>query len=166
MEIRKSRPEDEAAIMRIFALAREYMITHGNATQWADGYPQRALLHEDILSGNSYVLEENGRIVGTFTFIIGAEPTYQRIETGAWHSDKPYGTIHRLASDGTARGIAKACFSFCRDKIDYLRIDTHRNNLTMQAAIKKFGFRECGTIFVRDGSERIAYDYLTKDFGR
>ena len=150
--------------MRIFAAARAYMLAHENETQWADGYPGKELLHEDMQNGNCYVLEENGRIVGTFTFIIGEEPTYQRIENGAWHSDKPYGTIHRLASDGTVRGVAKACFSFCRDKIDYLRIDTHRDNLTMQAAIKKFGFQECGTIFVRDGSERIAYDYLTKDY--
>ena len=164
MEIRKSRPEDEAEIMRIFASAREYMTAHGNETQWADGYPGEELVHEDIQNGNSYVFLENGRIVGTFTFIIGKEPTYQRIENGTWHSDKPYGTVHRLASDGTVKGIAKACFFFCRDKIDCLRIDTHRDNRTMQAAIKRFGFRECGTIFVRDGSARIAYDYLTKDF--
>lgn len=164
MEIRKSRPEDEAENMRIFTSAREYMPAHGNETQWADGYPGKELVHKDIQNGTSYVFTENGRMVGTFTFIIGKEPTYQRIENGAWHSDKPYGTVHRLASDGTVRGIAKVCFSFCCDKIDCLRIDTHRDNRTMQAAIKKFGFRECGTIFVRDGSARIAYDYLTKEF--
>lgn len=159
LKIRKSRPKDEAAIMRIFALAREYMVAHGNETQWTDGYPEKDLLHEDILAGNSYVFERNGKIVGTFTFIIGAEPTYRRIENGAWHCDKSYGTIHRLASDGTARGIAKACFSFCSDRIDYLRTDTHRDNLTMQGAMEAFGFQRCGTVFVRGGAERIAYDY-------
>ena len=98
--------------------------------------------------------------VGTFTLIVGEEPNYQRIENGAWHSDKPYGTIHRMASSGAAKGIAKACFAFCCEQIDYLRIDTHRENLTMQAAIQQFGFRKCGTIFVENGTERIAYDYL------
>lgn len=159
LKIRKSRPEDEDTIMAIFALARDYMIAHGNKMQWTDGYPGKEVLHEDVLSGNNYVFEKRGKIVGTFTFIIGAEPTYQRIENGAWHSDKPYGTIHRLASDGTARGLARACFSFCSDRIDYLRIDTHMDNLTMQRAIESFGFQKCGTIFVRNGAERIAYDY-------
>ena len=139
------------------------MIAHGNETQWIDGYPGKEQLRADIPRGSCYVFEEDGRIVGTFTLIIGIEPNYQRIENGAWHSDKPYGTIHRIASDGTVRGLAKACFSFCRAQIDYLRIDTHRDNLTMQAAIQKFGFRECGTIYVEDGTERIAYDYLRND---
>lgn len=163
MEIRKSRPEDEAAIMKIFAAARAYMMAHGNPTQWTEGYPGRNLLREDILGGNSYVLEEKGTIVGTFSFILGDEPTYQRIENGAWHFDKPYGTIHRLASDGSARGIARACFTYCLDQIDYLRIDTHRDNHTMQAAIQKFGFQKCGTIFVRGRAEWIAYDCWRTD---
>lgn len=160
LKIRKSRPEDEDTIMRIFALARDYMVAHGNKMQWTNGYPGKELLHQDILGGNSYVFEKNRKIIGTFTFLIGAEPTYQRIEDGAWHADKPYGTIHRLASDGTARGIAKACFSFCSGRIDYLRIDTHKDNLAMQGAIEAFGFQKCGTIFVRDGTKRIAYDYF------
>lgn len=38
-------------------------------------------------------------------------------------------------------------------------IDTHKKNLSMRAAIEKFGFQFCGNIYVRNGSERIAYDY-------
>lgn len=30
----------------------------------------------------------------------------------------------------------------------------------MQAAIEKYGFQKCGIIYVRDGAERIAYDYM------
>ena len=30
----------------------------------------------------------------------------------------------------------------------------------MQAAIEKYGFRKCGIIHVKNGSERIAYDYI------
>lgn len=32
----------------------------------------------------------------------------------------------------------------------------------MQTAIERFGFRKCGNIYVRDGTERIAYDYLNE----
>ena len=91
-------------------------------------------------------------------FIVGEDPTYQKIEHGAWHSAETYGTIHRLASDGQAKGIAKICFDFCKTKCRYLRIDTHQDNKPMQAAILKYGFQKCGIIHVANGSERIAFD--------
>ena len=37
LKIRKSRPEDEDTIMRIFALARDCMAAHGNKMQWTNG---------------------------------------------------------------------------------------------------------------------------------
>ena len=52
-----------------------------------------------------YAVEINGRFCGAFVFFIGEEPTYRIIEDGAWIDDGPYGTIHRVASDGTERGI-------------------------------------------------------------
>ena len=147
MEIRKSTPEDIPAILHIFSVAKQFMIAQGNATQWGKrlsrfgrpgaGHPQRKQL----------------------SFIIGTEPNYQNIKDGAWHDSRLYGTIHRLASGGSVKGIAKTCFAYCSEQINYLRIDTHKNNLSMQAAIQKFGFRQCGIIYVEDGTERIAYDY-------
>lgn len=160
MEIRKSAPGDAEEILRLFAAARAFMVAHGNATQWTDGYPGRDVLTQDMRRGASYVLLEGGAIVGTFSLILGEEPTYQVIEDGHWRLDRPYGTIHRLASNGRARGVARACFDFCSGQIDYLRIDTHRDNLPMQAAVEKYGFRRCGTIYVRDHSPRIAYDFV------
>lgn len=159
MEIRESTLEDIKDIMEIFEVARAYMKTHGNATQWVAGYPGEEVIKADIRNHNHYVMVEQGEIVGAFSFIIGDDPTYQVIKNGAWHEKREYGTIHRLASKGTTKGIARACFDFCVGKIDYLRIDTHKDNLSMQAAIEKFGFQKCGIIYVRDGSERIAYDY-------
>ena len=100
------------------------------------------------------------QIVGGFAFIIGREPNYAVIENGAWHSDQPYGTIHRIASNGQAKGIACACFDFCHSKIDCLRIDTHADNKPMQNAIGSYGFRYCGIIHVADGTPRNAYDLV------
>lgn len=159
MTIRKSTEKDIYQIMDIFAVARQYMEKNGNQTQWGNGYPGVDLIRSDIVTGNSYVIIEEGEVVGTFTFIIGEEPTYRIIENGNWHRNDTYGTIHRVASNGKKRGIAKMCFEYCSEQIDYLRIDTHKDNLAMQNAITKFGFRECGIIHVKDGSERIAYDY-------
>ena len=77
-------------------------------------------------------------------------------------SSAPYGTIHRVASDGSVRGITQACFDFCKQHCDYLRIDTHANNLPMQNAIEKAGFHRCGMVAMEDGSPRIAYDLIPR----
>lgn len=160
MKIRKSTLEDVDRILEIFTIAKGFMDAQGNTTQWEPGYPGRQVVEQDVENGNSYVMEENGKVVGTFAFILEEDPTYRVIEQGAWHSDKPYGTIHRVASDGSVKGIARTCFAYGLGKVDYLRVDTHQNNRSMQAAIRHFGFRECGIIHVRDGSPRIAFDYL------
>ena len=160
MNIRKSEEKDIPAIIEIFAQARVYMKTHGNPTQWEEGYPSETIAKNDIEKGNSYVCVENGEVVGTFTLIIGEDPTYKVIRQGAWRVDKLYGTIHRIASAGKVRGMAQKCFDFCANQIDYLRIDTHENNKSMQAAIKKYGFEPCGLIDTRDGTERRAFDYI------
>jgi len=160
MHIRKAEINDLPVIMNIYEKAKIFMRNNGNPTQWASGYPNEEVISKDIADGNLYVFIENNNIVGVFAFIIGDEPTYQRIENGNWHSTMEYGTIHRLASDGSTKGIAKSCFDFCRQKCNYLRIDTHRDNKPMLSAIRKYGFQECGIIYVHDGSERIAFDYI------
>ena len=38
-----------------------------------------------------------------------------------------------------------------------LRGDTHERNLPMRRAFERNGFERCGTIWVEDGSPRIAY---------
>lgn len=162
MDIIKSTKNDISEILNIFDIARDYMVSHGNATQWGKGYPGEDVLVRDIEDGNSYVITENGKIVGTFSFIIGDEPTYHVIKNGNWNQDRLYGTIHRLASSGETKGIARTCFDFCANQIDYIRIDTHKDNQAMQNAILHYGFVKCGNIYVRDGAERIAYDYSLK----
>lgn len=160
MEIRKSTTDDVPAILEIFRAAKAYMAAHGNPTQWGGDYPGLPELLPDIAWGDSYVLTENGTVVGTFSFIIGDEPTYQVLLNGRWHADRPYGTIHRLASSGTVRGVSRACFNFCTGLSDYVRVDTHADNRAMQAAIEDYGFRKCGNIYASSGTLRTAYDYV------
>ena len=135
MLIRKTLPEDVDTILNIFNTARQFMHANGNPTQWNANYPALEDLEPDIQNGNSYVCVENDKVVATFTLIIGDEPNYQLIENGNWRSEAPYGTVHRLASDGTTKGIARACF-------------------------KQNGFEECGIIYVSDGTPRIAYEFI------
>lgn len=162
MEIRRAVIVDLASMEQIYARARKFMITTGNPDQWDPSYPGRELLVKNITDGQAYVLEEKGRVHGTFAFIVGEEPTYTKICDGQWRKNETYGTVHRLASDGTVKGAGRACLTYCSDRQPYLRIDTHKNNLPMQKVIESFGFKRCGIITVR-GGERIAYDYIRSE---
>lgn len=105
MEIRKATEKDVERLMAIFERAREFMRRTGNMTQWIDGYPSLERVRRDIEEGNCYGVENGeGRVVGTFVAAEGEEPNYREIRDGEWLNDRPYVTIHRLASDGTERG--------------------------------------------------------------
>ena len=156
INIRHTENSDLTDVMRISEYARAQMKINGNPNQWRDTYPTEALIIDDIKNKNSYVIEKDGVICGVFAFIIGDDPTYQRIE-GQWKNNAPYGAIHRVASSGMMRGVFPACVKFCEAKISNLRVDTHFDNKIMQHQIEKSGFEKCGIIYIEDGSPRIAY---------
>ena len=156
INIRPTQSSDSADVMHIYEYARAQMKINGNPNQWRDTYPPEALITNDIKNKNSYVIEKDGVICGVFAFIIGDDPTYQRIE-GQWKNNAPYGAIHRVASSGTMRGVFPACVKFCEEKISNLRVDTHHDNKIMQHQIEKCGFEKCCIIYIKYGSPRIAY---------
>ncbi len=163
MDIRKSTLADLPRMMEIYEYARGFMAETGNPHQWGDeGYPKKELLEQDIEKGISYVIELDGRVCGVFVFIIGDDPTYAYIENGQWLNDEVYGTIHRIAGDGSCRGLLQECMKYCSMQVDNIRIDTHHDNKVMQGAIGKCGFEECGVIYVADGSPRIAYQKIIR----
>ena len=142
------------------------MRAHGNATQWPEGTPSAEQLAADIAAGGSYVCEVDGRVVATFAFLPGPDECYDVIEDGQWRSDTPYAVLHRVASDGTAHGIAAAMFAFAKERADHLRIDTHQDNLPMQGAIAKAGFKRAGIVYVSDGTPRVALIGCARHKGR
>lgn len=158
LQIRKATTADIDAIMACYDSARAYMRASGNASQWTNGYPSRELVAEDISQGAAYVgLDDNGEIVMAFAFFIGADPTYAVIEGGRWLNDLPYGTIHRLASNGSQHGMLRQCVDFCMSMTGNIRLDTHADNSTMLHAVGRLGFSRCGTIYCADGTPRIAF---------
>ena len=159
MHIRKARMDDLKNIMEIYGIAQDFMIESGNPNQWQHRYPAEDLIREDIDSEVCHLVFEGESPHGVFALLSGDEPTYQYIENGEWLNDKPYVTIHRIASDGRIRGIFDCAVDYCRSFCDDIRIDTHESNLIMQRMIEKKGFRRCGTIYVADGSPRMAYQW-------
>lgn len=142
-------------ILEVFELAKKIMRTNGNHSQWIDGYPSKELLDRDIKSDSLYVVEED-QIEAVFALIDGIDPTYIEIE-GAWLDDKPYATLHRIASRGQKKGVFSKILEFSATINSNLKIDTHKDNVIMQYAVEKAGFKYCGIIYVEDGSPRLAY---------
>ncbi len=160
--IRRSTPRDIDRIMEVYDVAKFYMRQSGNFQQWTGGYPDKDTILSDIARKNHYLAEDDeGNILMVFTFIIGTDPTYKVIENGAWLNDRPYGTIHRIASSGAQAGMLRACVRYCANMIDNIRIDTHADNGPMQNALHRLNFKFCGIIYLSDGSPRLAFQ---KDF--
>lgn len=157
--VRKATDADLARIEEIYAGARRFMAENGNPNQWRNNNPPVAQLKEDIRLGNLYVITAENCIHGVFYFYIGEDPTYNCIEDGEWRSNSQYGTIHRIAGDGSG-GVLRTAVEFARKKIGHLRIDTHEDNKIMQSAVMKQGFCRRGIIYIADGTPRIAYDFL------
>lgn len=155
--IRKSKIEDLPEIMTVYEYARAFMSRTGNPNQWIDGYPTENDILCDIKNDSHYVITlETGEIVGAFMFNIGVDSTYGIIE-GRWLNGDEYGVIHRLASNGKFKGIAKICFDYCFSEIGNIRVDTHHENKVMQKGILQYGFTPCGTIYCHNGTPRLAY---------
>lgn len=149
--------------MEIYRYARAFMAAHGNPNQWGPtNWPPVSLIEEDIRRGDSYVcVNDRGDVIGTFFFVQGRdiEPTYREITDGRWLDESPYGVVHRIASDGSEKGIGSFCLNWAFQQCRHLRIDTHGDNQVMQGLLKKLGFIPCGIIYVReDRDPRIAFE--------
>lgn len=162
MEIRHAKEKDFDRIMEIYAYARKFMAENGNPLQWgATNWPPEELIRKDIENGNSYVCVHEGKVVGVFYYVYGKDidPTYAVIENGTWMSDSPYGVVHRIASDGSVKGIGTYCLNWALKQSGHLRIDTHEDNKVLQNLLTKLGFEYRGIIhIVEDNDPRLAYE--------
>ncbi len=156
IRIRHTEFSDVDAVLAVFDVARTFMRACGNMEQWTNGYPSRQTVCDDIRRGAGYVVECDGELAGTFAFVEGADPNYGVID-GRWPDERPYGTIHRLASSGRMRGIADLCLEFCMTRGVNIRIDTHADNAPMLAWIARSGFEYCGVVWMADGTPRRAF---------
>ena len=156
--VRKAVREDLPRIEEIYAVARAFMARTGNPNQWGTHHPPVCQLEKDIAGGKLHVIVSDG-IRGVFYFARETDPTYLEIFDGGWHSDGPYGVIHRIAGDGSG-GILKTAVAYASLHCGYLRIDTHEDNTVMQRALAKLGFQKCGIIYLENGDPRIAFDRI------
>ncbi len=182
MEIRRAEREDLPRLMELYDAARAFMRRCGNTVQWVGGYPSRELILTGIDAGEQWAcvadsaecgqfpscggvadaLTSGGVVVphiaATFWFAVAPEPTYAQIFDGpGWLDDAPYGVVHRLASDGSAKGTGEFCLGWCLEQCGNIRVDTHADNAVMQNLLRRLGYTRCGVIYIADGTPRDAF---------
>lgn len=181
MLIRKTEIADLDTLMPIFDEARGTIAALG-IDQWQNGYPSREIIEKDIELSQSRVVISGGIFTAcgslggdacaTFALIFDGEPTYDKIYDGEWltgDSDS-YIAIHRVAISVAmrGRGIAGEIINYATDTArslgrKSLRIDTHRGNVVMRKMLEKQGFFHCGTIYLENGDERVAYEKIIEE---
>ena len=164
--IRKANLDDLQQMLRVYKIAQGFMSENGNPNQWKGQYPPIETFTKEIKDGIIHVLERENpkdgeeRIYGVFLLMDTPDPTYEVIEGGSWMSAEPYGTIHRVAGDGSEKGIFHQIISYAKERFAHLRIDTHEQNKIMQHIVTKNGFEYCGTIYLENGDPRRAYEWI------
>lgn len=170
MEFRQAKISDLDQIVEIIELSKKYL-KETKVDQWQDGYPAKEDLRRDIESGNSYVLTNKDEIVATTVISLDGESTYNSIFNGEWITNEEYIVMHRVAvhdkykGKGIFKELIKEAESLALNKgIFSIKIDTHRDNISMHRAVVKNNFKRCGIIYLEDGSERIAFEKALKSF--
>lgn len=168
MKIRKATLHDIERLITLSNQAKIYLKALG-VDQWQDGYPNHHIFEMDITAKQSYVVIEDGDVIGSFMFSLAPDPTYTLIEGGSWRSEGVYGVMHRIMVDDDYKGkgisdfIIQEAIQMCqKGHATSLRVDTHLDNRVMQRMLERNGFKECGIIFLEDHSKRLAYDLLVE----
>lgn len=168
MEFKIAEKEDIDGIMSIIEEAQIYLRKQG-IDQWQKNYPNRDTIKNDIENGYGYILLRDNNILGTVAVMLSGEKTYDSIYNGSWITNGQYGVIHRLAINpryhgrGLAWEIIRQVEKICLNQgIKSIKVDTHKENLSMQELLQKNGFKYCGIIYLEDGAERMAFEKVIK----
>ena len=164
--IRNAEKADKDRIMQIYSSARRRMAEGGNPDQWGNVTPAETLVDEDLEARRNYVVCSGEDICGVFALFSEPDPTYAYIEGPGWLSDRPYLTIHRIARDDSSRGVFNAVLEYVGGFGKDIRIDTHRDNAPMLHILRSKGFKECGIIYLANGSPRIAFQKTAEEQAR
>lgn len=165
--LRKAKSTEIEKIMSVIEDGVKYLKQQG-INQWQHGSPGRSNVENDIKQETSYVYELDGEIVGT-AMLNNYDADYEKYST-LWTSCNNYLVIHRLAikeeyrSQGVAHKFMNDIILFAKENsVEYIRIDTHKDNKIMRKYLRKNGFKELDEIKltmknILDDKERIAYE--------
>ena len=165
--LRKAKSTEIEKIILIIEDGVKFLKKQG-INQWQHGSPGRSDVENDIKQETSYVYELDGKIVAT-AMLNNYDADYEKYST-IWTKCSNYLVIHRLAikeecrSQGVGHKFMNDIILFAKENgVEYIRIDTHKNNIIMRKYLSKNNFKELGEIKLSiknslDDKERIAYE--------
>ena len=165
--LRKAKSTEIEKIMSVIEDGVKFLKQQG-INQWQHGSPGRSDVENDIKQETSYVYELDGEIVAT-TMLNNYDTDYEKYPT-IWTKCSNYIVIHRLAistkyrSQGIGHKFMNDIILFAKENsVEYIRIDTHKDNVIMRKYLSKNNFKELGKIKLSmknslDDKERIAYE--------
>ncbi|MGX7043258.1 GNAT family N-acetyltransferase [Leuconostoc holzapfelii] len=159
--MRQAQADDLLDIKAIIDSGREYLKQQG-LNQWQMGYPNQDTIATDLDLRQGYVLVVDHQVAGYAAVIVGEDPVYGVIEAGQWlNDDKSYVALHRFAMSNQFRGqklaqrfMTAILSHFYEQNQRDFRIDTHPENLAMQAVITGNGFQKRGNVHIHEGEDR------------
>jgi len=170
MNIDKASKVHLPQILQIIEFAKNDLRDR-NIDQWQDTNtkdisPNKDTIVNDILNSTAYVVSDNSNIILAYASLsFQSEPTYQKVYDGNWSSDEVYGVIHRLAVGQGFRHRGVGAFLITelekiaiKDNVNWIRIDTHKDNIYMQNLLKKLGYNFVGTIVLPSAAKRMAFE--------
>lgn len=165
--LRKAKNTEIKEIMSVIEDGKEFLKQQG-INQWQHGSPGRSDIEKDIKQDTSYIYEVSGKIVAT-AMLNTYDADYEKYPT-LWTRCNKYLVIHRLAikeeyrSQGIGHKFMNDIILFAKENsVEYIRIDTHKDNVIMRKYLSKNNFKELDEIKLSmknslDDKERIAYE--------
>ena len=165
--LRKAKITELDEIMLIIEDGRDFL-RQQRINQWQHGSPDKETIEQDIKNQISYIYEIDRNIVAT-AMLTNYDRDYENYPT-LWSKCDNYLVINRIATiknkrnQGVGRQFLSAIVEFAKkENIDYIRIDTHKDNKIMRKFLSDFGFVELDEIKLTmknslDDKERIAYE--------
>lgn len=152
---RNAQPEDLPRLLDLYLGSIELMRFQG-IDQWDDVYPNEAVLEQDIVNQELYVLEEEDGLAASIVLNEDQEPQYRYVDW-QYHTGK-IGVIHRLCVDaghqgrGCAKQMAKMAEQhFRKRECSAVRLDAFPKNQPAIRLYQSLGYEFCGRILLRKG---------------
>lgn len=159
---RRADLQDLDVIWKILQDAIARRKADGSA-QWQDGYPNPAVITQDIEQGQGFILVDQEEIVGYCALLINDEPAYADIQ-GEWLSTGDFVVFHRVAirEGQTGKGLSKIMLSYIENfaieqGIGSVKADTNFDNIAMLKIFERAGYQYCGEVYFR-GCARKAFE--------
>ncbi|SDM87545.1 GNAT family N-acetyltransferase [Sediminibacillus halophilus] len=158
--IRKAEKKDLERIMEIVKASVEVMNRQGNY-QWDHTYPLPSHYQGDIVAGDLYVAEQDGRIVGAACLSEKEHDEYPSVD---WRSPAKALTVKRVAVDpqyrglGIATGLYQHAEKVAKQKgLDYIKTDTFSKNASARHLFEANGYHYLQEKYVEEKNDSLRY---------